>query len=276
LAIKYHPDKNAGNKEAEEKFKLISEANDVLSKPVRRKKYDELGENWQQYEQSGNPADGNPYAGASGQQYYKGNDGNNPFSNNDPSDFSDFFEQFFSGKSNSRGRAQERRGSDYETKMEITLEEAYHGTHRIIQLENEKLRVNTKPGAYHDQLLRIKGKGAKGSSAAHAGDLFVRVNIKSHPDFIRKKDDLYHAQNIDLYTAVLGGEILVNTLSGQIKVKILEGTQNGTTIRIKGRGMPLYEKPTAFGDLYILLQVKIPEKLTEEQRALFEKLKSST
>lgn len=272
LAIKYHPDKNAGNKEAEEKFKLISEANDVLSKPDRRKKYDELGENWQQYEQSGNPAEGNPYAGASGQQYYEGNDGNNPFSNNESSNFSDFFEQFFSGKSNSR----ERRGSDYETQMEITLEEAYHGTHRIIQLENEKLRVSTKPGAYHDQLLRIKGKGAKGSSAAHAGDLFVRVNIKSHPDFIRKKDDLYHTQNIDLYTAVLGGEILINTLSGQVKVKIVEGTQNGKSIRIKGRGMPLYEKPTSFGDLYILLQVKIPEKLTEEQRALFERLKSST
>ena len=157
--------------------------------------------------------------------------------------------------------------------MEITLEEAYQGTSRIIQLENEKLKITTKPGAYTDQRLRIKGKGAKGSSEQHHGDLFVRIKIKQHPQFIRKGDDLYINHTIDLYTALLGGETIVNTLSGQVKIKIAEGTQNGKSIRLKGKGMPVYEKPTLFGDLYVQLQVQIPEKLTDKQKELFQQLK---
>lgn len=272
LAVKYHPDKNPDNKDAEEKFKFISEANEVLSNTEKRKKYDELGDNWQQSQQAGNQKSGNPFGGnQNGQRYYEGNAGNGG-----QEDFSDFFEQFFGGRTqNGRTANSDFKGGDYETEMEITLEEAYQGTNRIIQLENEKLRVTTKPGAYTDQLLRIKGKGAKGSSELNRGDLFVRIKVKPSQQFIRKGDDLYNTHTIDLYTAILGGEIIANTLSGQLKIKIIEGTQNGKTIRLKGKGMPVYDKTNVFGDLYIQLEVKIPDKLTDKQKELFEQLKSS-
>ena len=269
LAVKHHPDKNPDNKEAEEKFKLANEANEVLSNPTKRKKYDELGENWQQYEK-GNQQ--NPFNGASGgQQFYEGN-GGDPFGRQ--SDFSDFFEQFFAGKQG-RGKAQNRKGHDYETEMEITFEEAFKGTSRIIQLENETLRVTTKPGAYNDLLLQIKGKGANGSSKDQRGDLFVRVKLAPNPQFKIKGDDLYSQHEIDLYTAVLGGDALVNTLSGQVKIKVAAGTQNDKSIRLKGKGMPLYQKPEQFGDLYIQLKVHIPENLNEKQKELFETIKTA-
>ena len=275
LAMKWHPDKNKDSKAAEEKFKLINEANEVLSDPEKRKKYDELGENWEHFDQAGRQQSRGP----AGQQYYD-SEGGNPFGQGQESDFSDFFEQFFrnAGSGSSRGGGarghRDFKGGDYQTEMEITLEEACKGTERIIQLTDEKLRITTKPGAYTDQLLRIRGKGDKGSSAQHNGDLFVRIFVKPHPEFTRKGDDLYSSHSIDLYTAVLGGDAIVKTLSGQIKVKIAAGTQNGKTIRIKGKGMPVYGKPDSYGDLYVNLQVLIPDKLTEKQKELFEQLRS--
>jgi curved DNA-binding protein len=277
LAMKWHPDKNKDSKVAEEKFKIINEANEVLGDPEKRKKYDELGENWEHFDQSGRQ----PHPGAKGQNYYSEGD-SNPFGEGNGSDFSDFFEQFFrngaggGGQSRRAGARTDRdfRGGDYQTEMEISLEEAFQGTERIIQLPEEKLRITTRPGAYQDQLLRIKGKGDKGSSAAHRGDLYVRIHVRHHPLFTRKGDDLYSDHSIDLYTAVLGGEVIVKTLAGQVKVKIAESTQNGKSIRIKGKGMPVYGRADAYGDLYIRLQVLIPEKLTEKQKELFEQLRS--
>ena len=266
LAVKHHPDKNPDNKLAEEQFKLANEANEVLGNPEKRKKYDELGENWQQYEQNGNQRGRN-----SGGQYRYESDGNDSYGNQ--SDFSDFFEQFFSGGARGDGRTQNRKGGDYETEMEITLEEAYQGTSRTIQVDEEILRITTKPGSYNDQQLRIKNKGAKGSNANNRGDLFVRIKVKNHLEFIRKGDDLFNTQTIDLYTAVLGGEVIVNTLSGQVKIKIIEGTQNGKSIRLKGKGMPTYDRKDIYGDFYIEIRVSIPDKLTDKQRELFEQLK---
>lgn len=274
LAVKYHPDKNPDNKAAEEQFKLANEANEVLGNPEKRKKYDELGENWQQYEKQGNPQGGNPFGGSQGGQYRYEANGNDSFGGQP--DFSDFFEQFFSGGARSGGgRTQNRKGGDYETEMEITLEEAYQGTSRTIQVDSEKLRITTKPGSYNDQQLRIKNKGAKGSDENNRGDLFVRIKVKTHPDFIRKGDDLYYVQTIDLYNAVLGGEIIANTLSGQVKIKIAEGTQNGKSVRLKGKGMPMYDRKDVFGDFYLEIKVQIPDKLSDKQRELFEQLKET-
>jgi curved DNA-binding protein len=266
LAKKNHPDKNLGDKKAEERFKLVNEANEVLGNPEKRKQYDELGENWQQNQQNQNQQR-NP-----NQQYRQGNQG---FGGGNQEDFSDFFEQFFSQqRGGNQQQNQARKGGDYETEMEISLEEAFAGTSRIIQLENEKLRVTTKPGAYTDQQLRIKNKGAKGSSDANRGDLFVRIRVADNPKFIRKGDDLHQTANINLYDAILGNEIIIETLSGKLKIKIPAGTQNGKTIRLKGKGMPVYEKTGTFGDFYILIQIQIPEKLSDKQKALFEELKA--
>jgi curved DNA-binding protein len=275
LAMQYHPDRNKGDKAAEEKFKLISEANGVISDPEKRKKYDELGENWQQFEQGSQQA-GRPSGNRNNtqQNYYEYDDSDMFGNGGQSSGYSDFFEQFFGrGAKQSQGQRANFAGSNYETEMEITLEEAYHGTSRIIQLEKEKLRITTKPGAYDGQLLRIKGKGGKGSSPEHHGDLFVRIRVKSHPNFNRKGDDLYTSHTIDLYTAVLGGEAVVETITGKVKMNIEAGMQNGKTMRLRGKGMPMNNKHGSHGDLYVELQVKIPEKLNDEQRALFEQLK---
>jgi curved DNA-binding protein len=266
LAKKNHPDKNLGDKKAEERFKLVNEANEVLGSPEKRKQYDELVENWQQNQQNQNQQR-NP-----NQQSRQRNQG---FGGSNQEDFSDFFEQFFSQqRGGNQQQNQARKGGDYETEMEISLEEAFAGTSRIIQLENEKLRVTTKPGAYTDQQLRIKNKGAKGSTDANRGDLFVRIRVANNTKFIRKGDDLYQTENINLYDAVLGNAVIIETLSGKLKIKIPAGTQNGKTIRLKGKGMPVYERTGTFGDFYILIQIQIPEKLSDKQKALFEELKA--
>jgi curved DNA-binding protein len=279
LAVKYHPDKNPGNKEAEEKFKLINEANEVLGDPEKRKKYDELGENWNRFQQQGQGQPGGGYDWSTfnrngGSYYYEG-DPSDLFGNAGDGRFTDFFEAFFSGKAGRKTNRHERqfRGQDYESETEVSLEEAYHGATRIIQLHDEKLRITIRPGAYDGQLLRIKGKGAQGSHKDQRGDLYVRIRMRPHPVFKRKGDDLYANETIDLYTAVLGGDTIVKTLSGKIKMKIPAGSQHGTSIRIKGKGMPVNGKASAYGDLYLELQVSLPQQLSDEEKKLFEKLK---
>lgn len=267
LAKKNHPDKNLGDKKAEERFKLANEANEVLGDPEKRKQYDELVQNWQQNQQAQNQQR-NPK-----QPFYQGNS-NQGFGGGNEGGFSDFFEQFFSQqRGGNQQQNQSEKGGDYETEMEISLEEAYSGTSRIIQLENEKLRVTTKLGAYTDQRLRIKNKGAVGSSASNRGDLFVRIKVAEDPKYSRKNNDLYHNTKINLYDAILGNYIILETLAEKFKIKIEAGTQNGKSIRLKGKGMPINGNPTAFGNLYLLIQIQIPEKITDKQKALFEELK---
>lgn len=276
LAVKYHPDKNSDNKAAEEKFKQVNEANDVLSDPEKRKKYDQLGENWRQYENAGTGFGGRRRSGGGRTGSYTFDEDYGDMFGGGGSGFSDFFEQFFgAGARGTRpGASGNFKGQDYQTDAEITLEEAFHGTHRLIELEDEKLRISTKPGAYEDQLLRVKGKGGR-AGKGNRGDLYVRIHVAPHPRYTRKGDDLHATHTIDLFTAVLGGTTIVDTMSGQVKVKIPAGTQGGKIIRIKGKGMPVYGEPNISGDLYVELQVHIPERLSDRQRELFEQLKST-
>lgn len=272
LAKKYHPDKNKGDKAAEDKFKDISEAYEVLSDPEKRQQYDQLGANWKQYQQAGaggqyRQSQGQPGGGFQG----FGGDPSDMFGN----EFSDFFQQFFGGGGFSAqgGRTRAAKGQDYEAEMEISLQEAYSGTSRLLNLEKQQLRITTKPGVENGQVLRIKGKGAPGRGGTQNGDLYINVKVSRHPNFERKGDDLYTDLPITMYTALLGGSVQVSTMAGQLKLTIPEGTQNGKTLRLRGKGMPRYGKPDQYGDLYVKIDVMLPTNLTAEEKSLLQQLR---
>jgi curved DNA-binding protein len=267
LAVKYHPDKNQGDKKAEEKFKEANEANEVLGDPVKRKKYDDLGENWnnqQQYTNQGNSRTHN-------QQHYS----NYSSEGFEGGDFSDFFEFVFGNQSGRASRqARASRGNDYQANAEITLEEAYTGTIRLLEVNGEKLQIKLKPGTKDEQTLRIKAKGASGYNGGQRGDIFLKIHVKPHFLYERKEDDLYCEMNVDLYTAILGGKAIVNTLKGAINIDIPKETDNGKTLRLKGLGMPKYGKINEFGDLYAKVKLVLPKKLSKEEIDLFQQLKN--
>jgi len=294
LAVKYHPDKNPNNDVAEDKFKEISEAHEVLSDPEKRKQYDELGANWKQYQNAGfDPARGRsgsraggPFGG--GQYHYEFQGDPSEFFGSG-SGFSDFFEAFFGG-SGRRARQRTRQGfgqefgggsgfdfgappSDLAGEVSISLQEAYDGTERIIDLGGEKIRVKIKPGAYDGLKLRVKGKGQKGASGK-PGNLYLTVKVQPNQVYKRKGDDLYMDVPLDLFTALLGGKKEILTLSGKLKISIPEGTQNGKQLRLKGKGMPVYAG-SGHGDLYVKLNLRLPEHLTPGQKELVRKLKES-
>lgn len=283
LAVKYHPDKNAGDKKSEEKFKEISEAYEVLKDPQKRKQYDELGANWKQYQNAGfDPRGGRrAYRNGGGQHHYEFfGDASDIFGGG--SGFSDFFESFFGGGRRSQGGFSEGGfggfdmdvpGSDLAGELMISLHEAYHGTERIVDTGAEKIRVKIKPGAYNGLKLRIKGKGERGRGG-RSGNLYLTVKVQKDPVYERKGNDLYKDVNVDLFTALLGGRQSINTLSGKVSINVPEGMQNGKQLRLKGKGMPHYGKP-GHGDLYVKLQVKLPEKLNSEQKNLVRELKNS-
>ncbi len=280
LAIKYHPDKNQGNGQAEEKFKEIGEAYEVLKDPEKRKKYDQLGANWKQYENAGSPGGGFNYS-----NFAQGNNGGSTFYyegdlgdifGSSGGEFSDFFQRFFGGSQRSRRgsyRTQARQGNDFKAEMDISLAEAYSGTARILNVDGEKLRVTIKPGAYSGQELRIKGKGGHGINGGSRGDIYVKINVLPDSRYKIKGNDLIKTVDIDLYTAVLGGKIGVNTFSGELHIPIPKGSQNGSKLRLKSKGMPVYGKTGMAGDLYVQLNILIPRNLGQEEMNLFKKLK---
>jgi curved DNA-binding protein len=273
LARKYHPDVNPKDAQAHKKFQEINEANEVLSDPEKRKKYDEYGENWKhadQFEQARQQ-----------QQSYGGNFGGfrtdfQGFSD-DNGEYSDFFENLFGfgGGGKSAGKTSGFRGQDYNTELHLGLREAMQTHKQTLNVNGKNIRITIPAGVTNEQTIKIKGQGGPGINGGPAGDLYITFVIADDPDFRRLGDDLYITVPLSLYTAVLGGEQTINTLSGQVKVKIKPETQNGTKVRLKGKGFPVYKKEGEFGDLIVTFDIKIPTKLTEKQKKLFEELSKS-
>jgi curved DNA-binding protein len=270
LAVKFHPDKNPGDKKAEEKFKEINEANDVLSDPAKRKKYDDLGENWQ--------SQGQGFPNDFGQQSRRRQGGQQFYSSED-SQFSDFFESVFGsgaragfgGGSKQRGRMQ-RQGEDHQAETTITLEEAFNGTTRQVNLANQTLNLKLKPGIADGQILRMKEKGGPGINGGPNGDLFITIHVQKHPRFERKGDDLYFDQPLDAYTAILGGKLAVQTIDKTIKINIPEGTDSDKVFRLKEMGMPEYSNPKQRGDSYVSVHIVVPKNLSAEDKEILAKL----
>ncbi|MES2331783.1 MAG: J domain-containing protein [Bacteroidota bacterium] len=261
LARKLHPDLNPNDKEANKKFQQLNEANDVLSDPEKRKKYDQYGENWQH---------GEEYEKARQAQGRQGFGGGQGFSGDfEGTDFSDLFGSMFGG---GRGGQAKFKGQDYNTELQLSLQNAYTTHSQTLSVNGKNVRITIPAGIENGQTIKLKGYGAKGMNGGPDGDLYITFNIANDARFKRSGNDLHVTENIDLYTAILGGEIMVDTMDGKIKLKVKPETQNGSKTRVKGKGFPVYKKEGAFGDLFITYQVLIPTNLTEQQKELFTKL----
>ncbi|MFV0417863.1 MAG: DnaJ C-terminal domain-containing protein [Dysgonomonas sp.] len=278
LARKYHPDINPNDEEAKKKFQQINEANEVLSDAEKRKKYDEYGENWkhaeeyekarQQQAQNGGFADYGNFGGFSEGAYSfdGGEDG-----------FSDFFESLFGNARASSGRRTSKgfRGQDYSSELHLTLRDVYETHKRTITINGKNLRITIPAGVADGQVIKLAGQGGTGANGGPNGDLYITFVIAEDQKFRRVENDLYTTTEISLYTAVLGGEEMVETYTGKVKLKIPTGTQNGTKVRLKGKGFPIYKQDGKFGDLIITYSIGIPTNLNAEQKELFEKLAKS-
>ncbi len=263
LARKHHPDVNPDNKEAEKKFKEINEANEVLSDPENRKKYDKYGENWKH---------GEAYEKAQQQQRQSYRQSSQQeFSNED---YSDFFESMFGGRrsSYSQGRSPKFKGQDYNAELQLNLKDVYTSQQQILTVNGKKIRLTIPAGVENGQVIKIKGKGGVGISGGPKGDLFITFTINNHTKFKREGNNLYLNMDLDLYTSILGGEIKADTFNGKVKLKIKPETKNGSKVKLKGKGFPIYRKEGKFGDLIITYKIKIPTNLNEKEIKLFKEL----
>lgn len=270
LARKLHPDLNPNDKDAHKKFQQINEANEVLSDAEKRKQYDQYGKDWKhadQFEkakqQQGRQGfGGSPFGGGSGDYTY---------SSGDDSEFSDFFESLFGG-SKSRRSQSKYRGQDFNAELQITLSDAAETHKQTLTINGKNVRITIPAGVDNGQVIRLKGYGSEGVNGGPNGDLLITFVMKNDTEFRREGNDLHKNEEIDLYTALLGGEKTIDTMSGKIKLKVSAGTQNGTKVRLKGKGFPIYKKEEEFGDLYVTWNVKLPTHLTEKQKELFTEL----
>jgi len=268
LARKYHPDLNPDNKEAELRFKEINEANEVLSDPENRKKYDKYGKDWKH---------GGEYEKAQQQQsrqqshYQSSQRGQQEFYEND---YSDFFESMFGGqgRSSNQGHFQKFKGQDYHSELHLDLKEVYTSNAKILTINNKNIRLTIPAGVENGQIIKISGKGGKGLNGGPNGDLYITFVIGNQTQFKRDGKNLYSDIDLDLYTSLLGGEITVDTFDGKVKLKIAPETLNGTKVKLKGKGFPVYKKEGEFGDLIFTYHIKIPTNLSEKEKELFKEL----
>lgn len=273
LARKYHPDLNPNDPDAHRKFQEINEANEVLSDPEKRKKYDQYGENWkhadqyeaqqQQYGQYQNAG----FGGGSGGTYWSASD--------DGSGFSDFFESMFGGRSGRGGGGNHMfRGQDYNASLSLSLADAAKTHKQVITVNGKNLRITVPAGIADGQTIKLKGQGGPGVNGGPAGDLYITFSIDEDSRFKRSGDDLYVTAPLNLYTAILGGEQIVETMDSKVKLKVSPGTQNNTKVRLKGKGFPVYKKEGQFGDLIVTYSIEIPTNLTDKQKELFREIQS--
>lgn len=263
LARKLHPDLNPNDKEAHQKFQQINEANEVLSDPEKRKKYDTYGKDWQhadQFEQQ--RKSGGQSQNTGGQQFYN---------NGDSGDFSSFFDSMFGG-SGRNSRQTKFRGQDYNAELKLNLTDALINHQQTLTVNGKNIRITIPAGIENGQVIKLKGYGASGVNQGPAGDLYITFVVTAHPAYKRLGNDLYTTVKIDLYTALLGGETTIETLTGKVKLTVKPETQSGTKIRLRGKGFPIYKKEGETGDLYVTYEVELPTSLSEEQKKLFTEL----
>ncbi|MBK9254061.1 MAG: J domain-containing protein [Saprospiraceae bacterium] len=270
LARKYHPDLNPNNKEAEKKFKEINEANEVLSDPVKRIKYDKHGKDWQHADEIEKMQRNKSQSGrTSGTPF-----GSGEYSGSYGGDFSSFFESMFGGETSGRSRQTKFRGQDINASIQLKLTDVYKTKKQTITINGKNIRMTFPAGIEDGQIIKVTGHGNPGANGGPNGDLYITFNIENNTKFKREGKNLYSTMDLDLFTAVLGGDILAETFDGQVKLKVAAGTQSGTKVKLKGKGFPVYKKENEFGDLYITYQVKVPTHLTDKETTLFNELKS--
>lgn len=283
LARKYHPDVNPNDTEAQRKFQQVNEANEVLSDPEKRKKYDEYGENWkhaEEYEKARQQqARNGGFAGYENFGGFGADGGSYSYSfagGDDGGEFSDFFESLFGSKGTHRGgRSRGFKGQDYSAELHLTLREAAETHKQTLAVNGKNIRITVPAGVADGQVIKLPKQGGQGMNGGPEGDLYITFVIAEDSDLKRLGDDLYTTVRLDLYTAVLGGDTMVDILSGKVKLKVKPETQNGTKVRLKGKGFPVYKKEGQYGDLYITYSIEIPTGLNDEQKALFVKLAES-
>jgi len=264
LARKYHPDLNPNDKDANKNFQQINEANEVLSDPEKRKKYDQYGKDWQHADEFEKQKQYQEQSGSRGSGFSGGQSG----------DFSDFFESMFGGSAggSGRGRQAKYRGEDFNAELKLELIDAFTTQKQTLTVNGAKIRITIPAGIENGQTIKIPGHGGPGINGGPNGDLYITFSIANHAKIKRSGDNLYTTVDLDLYTAVLGGEITIDTLSGQVKLKVAPETQNGSKVKLKGKGFPVYKNEGQFGDLYVTYHVIIPTNLTDKQKALFTEL----